>query len=114
MTPMTGDEANNLSRARFRTNRSRQAILATFSVLCFLILAGFMQVQQNGLRESNDRLSDYTHRMCEARKINTIKTNANWEALAAIERHNRFIDDRIRKERLNVYENAKLVIPDCG
>lgn len=114
MNAMTAAQVDERSRRRARSNQLRVGAVAAFVVLALLAGAFFIQRQQNDLTRLIQAQVAYTLRMCEQRRANTLKSNANWEALAAIERHNKFIDNKLRLERLTVYENAKLAVPECG
>lgn len=84
-----------------------------FVVFVFVILAARSEINHDAIVAGQTRLLANTIAMCEQRRANTMHTNATWDALTAIERHNRFIDNELRRERLAVYEQAKLIVPDC-
>lgn len=105
-------EANSIGRAS--RNQTRLRIFSAIGIVLIFALAYLIQQQQRRLEYLINDQAAYTQRMCESRKVNTLKSNSNWEALAVIERRNKFIDEDIRQARLKVYENAKLVVPDCG
>jgi hypothetical protein len=110
---MTPDEADARSMGRAKMNRARLYVLGGFVLVAMFTGAGLLQYQQRQLADLIDEQAVAAHQMCISRQVNTLKSNANWAALAVIERHNKFIDDKLRNERLAVYENAKLIVPDC-
>ena len=103
---MTPDELETASKARAKRNQRRITMLAVVTLFVLFGFAGILQRQQLDL-------SGYVHQMCLQRQDEVIKTNANWEGLAKIEQHNRFIDAQIRNERLAMYHGAELTVPDC-
>ena len=110
---MTPEQVDDRSQLRSRINLMRIIAVALVGFVILLFFGLTLQKQQANLKTQQTELSAYTHRMCEQRKLNVIKTNANWTEMARIESHNRFIDNKLRAERLALYRNAHLKMPDC-
>lgn len=87
------------------SRRGRYVVFALMFVMA-LALAGLLQRQISYSRS-------FARNQCTQRQINVAHTNQTWDDLANIERHNQFIDERIRAERVAVYANAKLIVPVC-
>lgn len=102
----TPEWADERSAARARRNRRLIRYVGLFFVLVSLALALLLQRQQMTMQA-------FIQDQCHQRVANVTKANANWDALAAIERHNRFIDDDLRRQRLDMYEHAHLTPPTC-
>ena len=88
-------------------SKQQNLVMFLFVVMAFILLAVFNQ-------NTADKLSADIAMQCQQRTVNVLKQNANWDAMAEIEKHNQFIDERIRAQRLQLYSKAKLTVPTCG
>ena len=96
------------------TVERRVVAVAIFATVAFVVLAFLLQQQQAKTRELVHDRATNQQIMCEHRRANTIHLNDTWDALAEIERRNKFINEDIRRSRLAVYERAKLSVPECA
>jgi hypothetical protein len=81
-----------------------------FSLLVFSVI---LQRNQDKLNNLLDEQVKVTIRLCEQRRLNTLKTNSTWDQLAANEARNPAADPLVRDNRVRIYKNAKLEVPVC-
>jgi len=83
--------------------RPQTLTLFAFVIMCFVLLAWRTEVNFRSASKANLGVERYAFWMCEQRRANTIKTNSNWEKLAAIERRLPFL---VEKPLANDLETA--------
>lgn len=110
---MTPEDVDARSQRRAKINQRRIYIIGFFVVAALLVLSANLQRQQSALADLLDQQAATLRLVCVQRQANIIKANANWDALIAVERNNRSVDPKIRNERLALFANAKLIVPDC-
>lgn len=111
---MSPEEVEVRSLQRSKANQHRIYLIGAFVLVALLLLAANLQRQTSQLDHLVEMQATTLRLMCTQRQANILKANSNWDALTAIEEHNRFIDDKLRNERLAVFRNAKLIVPDCN
>lgn len=96
--------------ANTRLLRSLYALL----VALFFGIAVVQQRQQNEIKTSEHHIAVSTYVGCVSRNENVQRFNAAFDALSAIEESNPGTPADIKQQRVQVYNNSKLVPVDCG
>jgi predicted Holliday junction resolvase-like endonuclease len=89
-------------------------VIFFFVVFAFAVVALRTEKQSNQLREivQNEKVKNYQE--CVERNLNVDKLNRISDRIIEAEKHNPFIDDRLRQVRIDIYKDQKLVRADCG
>jgi hypothetical protein len=93
-------------RVYYNRNRVRFAII--FIVVMLAVLGNILW-NQNQL----DKAADKAREQCRQRAANIERLNKFYRGLADIERHNPYIDDKIRRERVKLYVGNVFTVPVC-
>ena len=104
---MTEAEVQAYAADRARAFNRRFLIFGLAVLAVLLSFGAILQGQINDVAENSAR-------MCEQRRGNAIRSVAYYDGMIAIEQGNKFIDDALRKQRVDLFESAKPVIPDCA
>lgn len=87
-------------------NRNKTLALFSFVVLAFVLQTVRIEI-------NTSEISENQHIACTSANRVLVKYNGLLEANIKIERTNKFIDDAVRKARIDAYTAARLELPVC-